>query len=129
MFFQGGAVGCQRAEHESSVVGHSRHLGQPQLLALVFRVAGREGIAAQAAVVCEGPAVVVAGEGAGVAPVRIAHPITTVRAAIVYQVDLAVAVAGHQHRFRADGLHDEVVGIGDLAFVADVYPGALPDLA
>jgi hypothetical protein len=128
LFLQRLALGRQRTEHEALVDGHARHLGQAQRLALVGGVAGREGVAAQAAVVAEGPAMVVAGEAACVAAVLVAHPVATVRAAVVHQVDLAVAVACHQHRLGADGLHHEVVGLRHFADMADVDPHAVPDL-
>jgi len=50
-----------------------------------------------------------------------------VGAAVEQQVDLAVLVAAHDDRLRADRLHDVVVRLGDLADVPDEDPGRVPD--
>ncbi len=39
-----------------------------------------------------------------------------------------LSIARHQHLLWADAFHDEVVGVGNLALVADVHPAAIPDV-
>jgi hypothetical protein len=53
--------------------------------------------------------------------------VTAVRASIEEQVDLSRTIARHQDLLPGDRFGNEVVPIGDLTFVADVDPCAIPD--
>ncbi|MCY1310618.1 hypothetical protein D9M70_608250 [compost metagenome] len=69
-----------------------------------------------------------AGERATIAAMLQAHLVATVRAAVEQQVDLSIAIAGHDHRLRTDRLQNEIVRLEHLADVPHIDPGPIPNL-
>ncbi len=105
-----------------------RHFGEPELgLAVAPAVAAAERVAEQRPGVGERPAVVRAAERRGVAAGEVADLVGPVGAAVEQEADLALAVAGHDHRLRADRLEHVVVRLGNLAGVPDEHPRPVPD--
>ncbi|MCY1235623.1 hypothetical protein D9M72_482460 [compost metagenome] len=120
---------CHRSEDEALVGSDARHLAEPELRAIDALIARGKRIAAQRAVVGERPAVVRACERTRRPFFGHAHPVAAVRTAVVQKMDPAFAVTRHEDRLGPDRLHHVVVGLGHFAFMADVDPGAKPDLA
>ena len=73
------------------------------------------------------PAVIGAGEDRGVALVIAAHLHAAMAARIEEGVDLPAPVAAEDHQLLAHPRHEEITGVGDLAFMPDEQPGARKD--
>lgn len=82
----------------------------------------------QLAGIGEGPAVEGTGEAALVAVLAPAQHGALVRAGVDHRVQGAGLVAGDHHRLAADPGGVVVIGIGQLALVAQVHPVALEDV-
>ena len=118
----------ERAEHKAAIGFHARDAAERELRLVLPLIAVGEGVADQAAVIGKGPGVERTGEGARVALFVGADLVAAVRAAVEQQIDLALLVARHDHGLRADRLDDVVVRRRHLALVADIDPGAVPDV-
>src|SRR5690606_38181678 len=117
----------EAAEHEAAVARHARHPAQAQGAFVAALEAIGEGLADQVAITAEGPRVVRAGEGARPSLLGGADAVAAVAATIQQQVDLTVAITGHDHLLRADGLQYEIVGLRHFTLMPDIDPGAIPD--
>ena len=105
--------------------GNQTPLGLIQLVVVgVLQV----GYCLQLAVGTEGPAVIGADEGGGVAVFGAAEPVAPVSADVEEGVDLALPVAHHQHRVFAHVGGEEVAGVENLGFVAEEEPAAGEDI-
>ena len=116
-------------EHDAGV-GVSARLHQAQtrpvqrtVVSLLFA-----GQVLQPPVVGVGPAVVGAGEVAGVAQVGTHYAVAPVAAHVQEGVQLALAVAGENHRVFPQVGVEEVVGFRHQRLVPDHQPGAPKDL-
>ena len=126
VFQQGRRVRVEGGEDEALVdveLGHGNEapLGLVQLVVVGVLQVG-DGL--QRAVVAEGPAVIGADEGGGVAVVGAAEAVAAVAADVQERADLAGAVAHHQHRVFAHVGGEEVAGVGNLRLVAEQEPAA-----
>ena len=117
-------------EDQSAVAVELRHRDEAPLrpveLVVIKILEMRD--AGQRPVVAIGPAVIGAGKARGIAAVGAAQAIAAMAADIQKGVDLAVAVAHHQHRVLAHIGRVEIAGLGDLALVAQEQPAAGEDL-
>ena len=69
-----------------------------------------------------------AGKARPVALLIGAELVAAMRAFVEQEADFAITVTHHQNRHRPDGFGDIIVFVGDLAGMADIDPGAIPDL-
>ncbi len=126
--FQGvGGIDVEADEDEALVAFDAGLLQAAAGLVEVRRVLAGGLDLHQAAVALVAPGVEGAGEGGLVA---LAHPgegSAAVLAGVDQRVQLAAGVAGDDHRLAPGAQGDEVVGVGDLAFVAGVDPLLLED--
>src|SRR5271166_6027554 len=122
------AVLGEAAEHEAAVAVHPRHPAHAQVqLAAAVPLEERE--ADQLAGIAERPTVIGATEAAGIALGVVTNLVAAVRTPIEQQMQLAAAIACHDHVLQPEFLADVVVGLRDLALVTDENPAAIPDLA
>ena len=123
----------QTGEDEAAVTVHPRR----RLDAAVRVVAGHPGSlvplgqrnGAHLAIEVETPGVVGTDEGGAGVAAQVAHQLdAAVRAAVVQDLDAAVALAHHDHRLAPDRHRVVVARRRHLRLVAAVNPGPLPDL-
>jgi hypothetical protein len=126
-------VRVDAAEQEAAVVGKGAELDQ--IVAALAIEGGRvAGVGAlvldleQLAGVAEGPAMERAGEARLVALLEAAQHCAAMRAGVGQRVELAVLAARDDHRLPADEHRQEIIDIGDLAFVRQIDPVALVDV-
>ena len=117
-------VGVEAGEHEAPVGLNAFHPPQPELVEVHSAGVGvpvRDAFELPFGV--EGPRVVEALEHFGIAGILPADHRAAVRAGVVENVDVAgFHPADHEDRPSRDRSSDEVAGLGDLGFVADIQP-------
>ncbi|MNZ82499.1 hypothetical protein D3C78_1011970 [compost metagenome] len=125
-------VRVQAAEQETAIGLETRDLGQVMgaLAVEAFRIAGLGRVLhlQQLAGVVEGPAVERAGIGGTVAALVPAEHGALVAAGVDEGVEHAVLVARDEDRLTAHHGGQEVVLLGDLAFVGEIQPVAFEDV-
>ncbi|MNN31525.1 hypothetical protein D3C81_1452160 [compost metagenome] len=125
-------IGIQAAEQEAAIGLETGDLGQVVRAFAVeaFRIAslGRVLHLQQLAGVVEGPAVERAGVGGAVAALVPAEHGALVAAGVEEGVEHAVLVARDEDRLAAHHGGQEVVLLGDLAFVGEIQPVAFEDV-
>ena len=121
---QAGRAVVPGGEHDAGV-GVDPRLNQAQAVAVQRAVVGLlvAGHVFQRALVGEGPAVVGAGEVAGVAHVGADDAVAPVPAHVQVGAQAAPAVAAEDHRLLAHVGVEEIVGVGNQRLVADHEPG------
>ena len=93
----------------------------------MFGIAVFQRYADKFAVGAVGPAVIAANEFFGMAAVGRDHHGAAMGALIVYQANAAIGVADKYQGTPADPGGDEIARLPDLAFMADIHPGAVED--
>src|SRR6266567_7760000 len=113
-------------KQQALVVVQLRHRVEAPALPVQFAVIGflEVGHASEPPVIAIGPAVIGAGEARGIAAIGAAQPVAAMAADVEKGVDLARAVAHHQHRVLAHISREEVARLRDLALVAQKEPAA-----
>ena len=130
--FQVGGIRVQGGKYEAAVAvaaGRRLHVVHRVLeVEAGVLIAALIGDLEQGAIRVEGPAVVTAAKGAGVAAGGVHQLGPLVGTAVVQYMYLAMAIAGHHHRnLVVDVGGVEIAGIRHLAFMAYEYPGLAPD--
>src|SRR5579875_259421 len=126
MLFQSDAGRAQAAEHESTILGDSRHTGQPVLFATEAIVVGfRIWHAGQRTVQLVRPTMVSAAEVPRVAARLVAYDSAPMAASIEQQIHLAGVVANHDHRLQSDALEAEIAGVRNFTAMPDEDPAAM----
>ena len=124
-----GCIEVERAEDQAAVRAQPRHLGQAVVgFVKVRRVALTEGHVDEVAAVGVGPAVVGALEAPGRTALGLAHARGPVGAAVEQGVQAAVLVAGDDQGPQPHVRRQEIVGVGHLALVGQINPGAAEHL-
>jgi hypothetical protein len=118
---------AQAREHEAAVARHPRRPGEAVGALVEVVVAAGVGHPEQLAAQVVRPAVVRAGEGAGVTAVGRAQHRAAMHAAVDEHGHGAVPAAHHDDRLAPEGPGDVVARPRDLAVVADEDPAALED--
>ena len=128
MFFQCRSVRREGTEHKTFINAESWNSPQAEFALVYPSVTGGKWVATQLAGVGESPAVIRASERRGVALWLLTNLIATMATTVLQKVNRARFVARHQHGLWTDRLHDEIVRLRHFAHVADIHPGAIPDL-
>src|SRR5260370_12568052 len=75
-----------------------------------------------------GPSVIGAAKRVRIAGFALAYGVAAMHAAVEQQVDRAILVARNDDRLQSDPARYVVARLGNLTFMRDVYPVAIPDL-
>src|ERR1700723_3349694 len=118
----------ERAKHEAAIGLHAGDMAKSQPGLVGSFIAVRKCVTDKTAVISEGPGVERTGEGPRVALVVGADLVAAMRTAIEQEVDPALLVPRHDDGLRTDRFGDVIVGIRHLALMADIDPGAIPDI-
>src|SRR5450755_337505 len=128
MFPKRRAFRGKRGKHEAAVGLHACDMAKSQPGLVGSFIAVRKCVTDKTAIIGESPGVERTGEGPRVAPVVGADLVAAMRTTIEQEVDLALLVPRHDDGLRTDRFGDVIAGIRDFALMADINPGAVPDV-